>query len=120
MIDLTNLPYGIADRTTTEGKRVMKLDLYSYSHDRKRIWQATYETDVSKSLNKKVFRVRKIHPMSSAVTPQTLVSSFPPRKFIVSPTDVYNDGDTRSNTSSDILQDINGNHGKTVLLTDLG
>lgn len=118
MIDLTNLPYGIADRTTTEGKKELyeELDLYSYSTTGKEYSESNpTETDVSKSLNKKVFRVRKNYPMSSAVTPETLVSSFSSRKFIVSPTDVYNDGDTRSNTSSDILQDINGNPRKNSI-----
>ena len=111
MIDLTNLPYGIADRTTTEGKKELyeELDLYSYSTTGKEYNESNpTETDVSKSLNKKGFRVIKNYPMSSAITPETLVPSFSSRKFIVSPTDVYNDGDTRSNTSSDILQDING------------
>ena len=71
MIDLTNLPYGIADRTTTEGKKELyeELDLYSYSTTGKEYSESNpTETDVSKSLNKKVFRVRKNYPMSSAVT----------------------------------------------------
>lgn len=39
---------------------------------------------------------------------QHLVASFSSPKFIVSPTDVYNDGDTKNNSASYILQDIDG------------
>ena len=114
MIDLTNLPYGITDRTTTEGRNELyeTLDLYSYSTEGTEYNESDPQADASKPLGKTVLRVRKNCPISSSfdnITPQTLVFSFASRKFIVSPTDVYNDGGIESEPSSYILQDTEGN-----------
>lgn len=112
MIDLTNLPYGSTDRTTTEGRNELyeMLDLYSYSTEGKEYNASDPQADASKPLGETVLRVRKNHPLTpySTLTPQTLVSSFSSRKFIVSPTDVYNDGDIVSNPNSYILQNAEG------------
>lgn len=117
MIDLTTFPYGTADRTTTEGKKELyeELELYSYSTTGLEYNEAAPQKDASKPLNKTVYRVRKNYPITTAVTSETLVSSFVSPRFIVSPTDVYNDGDTRSNSASDILQDTEGASRKNSL-----
>ena len=113
LIDLSTLPYGITDRTTAEGKTELyeELDLYSYSTKGTEYDPETPQKDASEPLGKKVFRGRKNYPPSkttTTVTLQTLVSSFSSPRFIVSPTDVYNDGDTKSNSASSILQDTEG------------
>jgi hypothetical protein len=113
MIDLTTLPYGTTDRTTAEGKQELyeDLDLYSYSTTGAEYDGSNPQKDASMPLDKTVSRVRKNHPIVYNVTtstPQILVSSFSSPKFIISPTDVYNDGDTQSNSSSYILQDTEG------------
>ena len=113
LIDLSTLPYGITDRTTVEGKNELyeELDLYSYSTKGTEYDANNPQKDASRPLNKKVFRGRKNYPPSkttTAVTLETLVSSFSSPRFIVSPTDVYNDGDTKSNSASSILQDTEG------------
>ena len=110
MIDLTTLPYGITDRTTMEGKSEIyeELDLYSYSTTGVEYNETAPQRDASKPLDQKVMRVKKNYPLNGNITPQTLISSFSSPKFIISPTDVYNDGDTQSNPSSDILQDTEG------------
>ena len=113
LIDLSTLPYGITDRTTAEGKTELyeELDLYSYSTKGTEYDPENPQKDASQPLGKKVFRGRKNYPPSkttTTVTLQTLVSSFSSPRFIVSPTDVYNDGDTKSNSASSILQDIEG------------
>lgn len=113
LIDLSTLPYGITDRTTAEGKTELyeELDLYSYSTKGTEYDPENPQKDASQPLGKKVFRGRKNYPPSkttTTVTLQTLVSSFSSPRFIVSPTDVYNDGDTKSNSASSILQDTEG------------
>ena len=113
LIDLSTLPYGITDRTTAEGKTELyeELDLYSYSTKGTEYDPENPQKDASQPLGKKVFRGRKNYPPSkttTTVTLQTLVSSFSSPRFIVSPTDVYNDGDTKSNSASRILQDTEG------------
>lgn len=113
LIDLSTLPYGITDRTTAEGKTELyeELDLYSYSTKGTEYDPENPQKDASQPLGKKVFRGRKNYPPSkttTTVTLQTLVSSFSSPRFIVSPTDVYNDGDTKSNSTSSILQDTEG------------
>ena len=113
LIDLSTLPYGITDRTTAEGKTELyeELDLYSYSTKGTEYDPENPQKDASHPLGKKVFRGRKNYPPSkttTTVTLQTLVSSFSSPRFIVSPTDVYNDGDTKSNSASSILQDTEG------------
>lgn len=113
LIDLSTLPYGITDRTTAEGKTELyeELDLYSYSTKGTEYDTNNPQKDASQPLGKKVFRGRKNYPPSkttTTVTLQTLVSSFSSPRFIVSPTDVYNDGDTKSNSTSSILQDTEG------------
>lgn len=113
LIDLSTLPYGITDRTTAEGKTELyeELDLYSYSTKGTEYDPENPQKDGSQPLGKKVFRGRKNYPPSkttTTVTLQTLVSSFSSPRFIVSPTDVYNDGDTKSNSASSILQDTEG------------
>lgn len=113
LIDLSTLPYGITDRTTAEGKTELyeELDLYSYSTKGTEYNPENPQKDASQPLGKKVFRGRKNYPPSkttTTVTLQTLVSSFSSPRFIVSPTDVYNDGDTKSNSASSILQDTEG------------
>ena len=113
LIDLSTLPYGITDRTTAEGKTELyeELDLYSYSTEGTEYDPENPQKDASQPLGKKVFRGRKNYPPSkttTTVTLQTLVSSFSSPRFIVSPTDVYNDGDTKSNSASSILQDTEG------------
>lgn len=113
LIDLSTLPYGITDRTTAEGKTELyeELDLYSYSTKGTEYAPENPQKDASQPLGKKVFRGRKNYPPSkttTTVTLQTLVSSFSSPRFIVSPTDVYNDGDTKSNSASSILQDTEG------------
>lgn len=113
LIDLSTLPYGITDRTTAEGKTELyeELDLYSYSTKGTEYDPENSQKDASQPLGKKVFRGRKNYPPSkttTTVTLQTLVSSFSSPRFIVSPTDVYNDGDTKSNSASSILQDTEG------------
>lgn len=113
LIDLSTLPYGITDRTTAEGKNELyeELDLYSYSTKGTEYDPENPQKDASQPLGKKVFRGRKNYPPSkttTTVTLQTLVSSFSSPRFIVSPTDVYNDGDTKSNSASSILQDTEG------------
>ena len=113
LIDLSTLPYGITDRTTAEGKTELyeELDLYSYSTKGTEYDPENPQKDASQPLGKKVFRGRKNYPPSkttTTVTLQTLVSSFSSPRFIVSPTDVYNDGDTKSNSESSILQDTEG------------
>lgn len=113
LIDLSTLPYGITDRTTAEGKAELyeELDLYSYSTKGTEYDPENPQKDASQPLGKKVFRGRKNYPPSkttTTVTLQTLVSSFSSPRFIVSPTDVYNDGDTKSNSASSILQDTEG------------
>ena len=113
LIDLSTLPYGITDRTTAEGKTELyeELDLYSYSTKGTEYDRENPQKDASQPLGKKVFRGRKNYPPSkttTTVTLQTLVSSFSSPRFIVSPTDVYNDGDTKSNSASSILQDTEG------------
>lgn len=113
LIDLSTLPYGITDRTTVEGKTELyeELDLYSYSTKGTEYDPENPQKDASQPLGKKVFRGRKNYPPSkttTTVTLQTLVSSFSSPRFIVSPTDVYNDGDTKSNSASSILQDTEG------------
>ena len=113
LIDLSTLPYGITDRTTAEGKTELyeELDLYSYSTYGTEYDPENPQKDASQPLGKKVFRGRKNYPPSkttTTVTLQTLVSSFSSPRFIVSPTDVYNDGDTKSNSASSILQDTEG------------
>ncbi len=118
MIDLSTLPYGILDRTTAEGKAELyeKLDLYSYSTTGTEYDESVSQSDASKPLGKTVFRVRKNYPITgSTITNGILVSSFSSPKFIVSPTDVYNDGDTKSNTASDILQNAAGTPGKNSI-----
>ena len=115
MIDLSTLPYGIIDRTTAEGKSELyeELDLYSYSTKGTEYDPTNPQADTSQPLGKKVSRVRKNYPIlyNSTVTPEILVSSFSSSRFIVSPTDVYNDGDTQNNLASDILKDTEGNPG---------
>ena len=113
LIDLSTLPYGITDRTTAEGKTELyeELDLYSYSTKGTEYDPENPQKDASQPLGKKVFRGRKNYPprkTTTTVTLQTLVSSFSSPRFIVSPTDVYNDGDTKSNSASSILQDTEG------------
>ena len=113
LIDLSTLPYGITDRTTAEGKTELyeELDLYSYSTKGTEYDPENPQKDASQPLGKKVFRGRKNYPPSkttTTVTLQTFVSSFSSPRFIVSPTDVYNDGDTKSNSASSILQDTEG------------
>ena len=113
LIDLSTLPYGITDKTTAEGKTELyeELDLYSYSTKGTEYDPENPQKDASQPLGKKVFRGRKNYPPSkttTTVTLQTLVSSFSSPRFIVSPTDVYNDGDTKSNSASSILQDTEG------------
>lgn len=113
LIDLSTLPYGITDRTTAEGKTELyeELDLYSYSTKGTEYDPENPQKDASQPLGKKVFRGRKNYPPSKTTTTatlQTLVSSFSSPRFIVSPTDVYNDGDTKSNSASSILQDTEG------------
>lgn len=113
LIDLSTLPYGITDRTTAEGKTELyeELDLYSYSTKGTEYDTNNPQKDASRPLNKKVFRGRKNYSPSkttTAFTLETLVSSFSSPRFIVSPTDVYNDGDTQSNSASSILQDTEG------------
>ena len=113
LIDLSTLPYGITDRTTAEGKTELyeELDLYSYSTKGTEYDPENPQKDASQPLGKKVFRGRKNYPPSkttTTVTLQTLVSSFSSPRFIVSPTDVYNDGDTKSNSASSILHDTEG------------
>ena len=113
LIDLSTLPYGITDRTTAEGKTELyeELDLYSYSTKGTEYDPENPQKDASQPLGKKLFRGRKNYPPSkttTTVTLQTLVSSFSSPRFIVSPTDVYNDGDTKSNSASSILQDTEG------------
>ena len=113
LIDLSTLPYGITDRTTAEGKTELyeELDLYSYSTKGTEYDTNNPQKDASRPLNKKVFRGRKNYSPSkttTAFTRETLVSSFSSPRFIVSPTDVYNDGDTQSNSASSILQDTEG------------
>lgn len=113
LIDLSTLPYEITDRTTAEGKTELyeELDLYSYSTKGTEYDPENPQKDASQPLGKKVFRGRKNYPPSkttTTVTLQTLVSSFSSPRFIVSPTDVYNDGDTKSNSASSILQDTEG------------
>ena len=113
LIDLSTLPYGITDRTTAEGKTELyeELDLYSYSTKGTEYDPENPQKDASQPLGKKVFRGRKNYPPSkttTTVTLQTLVSSFSSPRFIVSPTDVYNDGDTKNNSASSILQDTEG------------
>ena len=113
LIDLSTLPYGITDRTTAEGKTELyeELDLYSYSTKGTEYDPENPQKDASQPLGKKVFRGRKNYPPSkttTTVTLQTLVSSFSSPRFIVSPTDVYNDDDTKSNSASSILQDTEG------------
>lgn len=113
LIDLSTLPYGITDRTTAEGKTELyeELDLYSYSTKGTEYDPENPQKDASQPLGKKVFRGRKNYPPSkttTTVTLQTLVFSFSSPRFIVSPTDVYNDGDTKSNSASSILQDTEG------------
>lgn len=113
LIDLSTLPYGITDRTTAEGKTELyeELALYSYSTKGTEYDPENPQKDASQPLGKKVFRGRKNYPPSkttTTVTLQTLVSSFSSPRFIVSPTDVYNDGDTKSNSASSILQDTEG------------
>lgn len=113
LIDLSTLPYGITDRTTAEGKTELyeELDLYSYSTKGTEYDPENPQKDASQPLGKKVFRGRKNYPPSkttTTVTLQTLVYSFSSPRFIVSPTDVYNDGDTKSNSASSILQDTEG------------
>ena len=113
LIDLSTLPYGITDRTTAEGKTELyeELDLYSYSTKGTEYDPENPQKDASQPLGKKVFRGRKNYPPSkttTTVTLQTSVSSFSSPRFIVSPTDVYNDGDTKSNSASSILQDTEG------------
>ena len=113
LIDLSTLPYGITDRTTAEGKTELyeELDLYSYSTKGTEYDPENPQKDASQPLGKKVFRGRKNYPPSkttTTVTLQTLVSSFSSPRFIVSPTDVYNDGDTKSNSTSSIPQDTEG------------
>lgn len=113
LIDLSTLPYGITDRTTAEGKTELyeELDLYSYSTKGTEYDPENPQKDASQPLGKKVFRGKKNYPPSkttTTVTLQTLVSSFSSPRFIVSPTDVYNDGDTKSNSASSILQDTEG------------
>lgn len=113
LIDLSTLPYGITDRTTAEGKTELyeELNLYSYSTKGTEYDPENPQKDASQPLGKKVFRGRKNYPPSkttTTVTLQTLVSSFSSPRFIVSPTDVYNDGDTKSNSASSILQDTEG------------
>lgn len=113
LIDLSTLPYGITDRTTAEGKTELyeELDLYSYSTKGTEYDPENPQKDASQPLGKKVFRGRKNYPPSkttTTVTLQTLVSTFSSPRFIVSPTDVYNDGDTKSNSASSILQDTEG------------
>lgn len=113
LIDLSTLPYGITDRTTAEGKTELyeELDLYSYSTKGTEYDPENPQKDASQPLGKKVFRGRKNYPPSkttTTVTLQTLVSSFSSPRFIVSPTDVYNDRDTKSNSASSILQDTEG------------
>lgn len=113
LIDLSTLPYGITDRTTAEGKTELyeELDLYSYSTKGTEYDPENPQKDASQPLGKKVFRGRKNYPPSKTTTTftlETLVSSFSSPRFIVSPTDVYNDGDTKSNSASSILQDTEG------------
>lgn len=113
LIDLSTLPYGITDRTTAEGKTELyeELDLYSYSTKGTEYDPENPQKDASQPLGKKVFRGRKNYSPSkttTAFTRETLVSSFSSPRFIVSPTDVYNDGDTQSNSASSILQDTEG------------
>ena len=113
LIDLSTLPYGITDRTTAEGKTELyeELDLYSYSTKGTEYDPENPQKESPKRLGKAVVRGRKNYPPSkttTTVTLQTLVSSFSSPRFIVSPTDVYNDGDTKSNSASSILQDTEG------------
>ncbi len=120
MVDLTTLPYGTTDRTTAEGKQELyeDLDLYSYSTTGAEYDRNNPQKDASKPLNKTVSRVRRNHPIDYYIktpTPELLVSSFSSPKFIISPTDVYNDGDTQSNSSSDILQDAEGSPRKNSI-----
>jgi len=120
MVDLTTLPYGTTDRTTAEGKQELyeDLDLYSYSTTGTEYNESNPQKDASKPLNKTVSRVRKNYPITSGMstsTPEILVSSFSSPKFIISPTDVYNDGDTQSNSASYILQDTEGNPRKNSI-----
>lgn len=108
MIDLTNLPNGIADRTTPEGKEEIyeELDLYSYSTKGELYDEGAPQADASKPLGKKVVRMIK-NQSTNVLSKPALAGTFCSRKFIVSPTDVYNDGDVNSNTKSEILKDAN-------------
>ena len=109
MIDLTNLPYGIADRNTPEGKEEIyeELDLYSYSTKGELYDEGAPQADASKPLGKKVIRMIK-NTSTNKISKPALAGTFCSRKFIVSPTDVYNDGDVISNSNSEILKDANG------------
>lgn len=113
MIDLSNLPRGIADKTTTTQINSIyeQLDLYSYSTAGILYNETTPVKDTSKSLGEKVLRMKRniTQEDQSAVSTGIQIATTSSSKFIISPTDVYNDGDTQLNATSDILKDVYDN-----------
>lgn len=111
MIDLT-AAYGAVDRTTDTGKAEIyeELDLYSYSTTGETYDSDSPKADTSKPLGTKVLRSKKSRHnyTNSSDIPQYIPTAICSRRFIVSPTDVYNDGDTKENNASEILKNAFG------------
>lgn len=114
MIDISNLPNGVTDRSTPEGTSEIyeELDLYSYSTTGIE-FDPTKPTivDSSKPRDRKVKRVVKNMPIGGSGYPlisRYIAADFSSQKFIVSPTDVYNDGDTKPNDASTVLGNAEG------------
>lgn len=120
MIDISNLENGILNKTVTDqwNARFEELDLYSYSTTGELYDPLNHKADASKPMGSKVSRMIKNAQMDaySSIQPYNLAAMFSSPKFIVSPTDVYNDGDSQSNPSSYVLQDADGNPRANSLL----
>lgn len=118
MLDLSDMPNGIVDRTKNLDKLYTDIELYTYSTTGE-LTDPKGGDDYSKpSLDNegnqiRVKRTRK-HSLSYSVSEDIKdIVFFVSRKFIISPTDVYDDGDVKANSSSVLLNGKKNNNQMT-------
>lgn len=110
LLDLSDMPDAVTDRTQNLDKFYMDVELYTYSTSGELTDPKGGDDFSQPSLdggNQLMVRRIQKHGVSktvSAVTDDIKNISFVlSRKFIISPTDVYSDGDTKPNAKSDLL-----------------